>query len=189
MSTRNTFTRIGAVALAGSLLALGLAVQRALAATENRPSAFASTTIDIGVVVSDVEKAAAFYTKALGFTEVPGFDVSAEMGAGAGLTDNHPFHVRVLVLGDAPTATKLKIMEFPKVESKKADNRFIHSSLGFSYLTIFVTDAEAAIAQARKAGAVLVKDKPYPLKGAAKSLTLVRDPDGNVIELVEVGKP
>ncbi|MBA7690535.1 hypothetical protein ES703_99064 [subsurface metagenome] len=144
--------------------------------------AFDRTTIDVGIVVSDVEKAAEFYKNALGFTEVPGFDVSAEMGAGSGLTDNQPFQVRVFVLGEEPTATKIKLMEFADAPGKKVDNRFIHSSLGFSYLTIFVSDTTASVERARKAGAVPVKE-PYHL-GGNNYLTLVKDPDGNFIEFV-----
>lgn len=149
-------------------------------------SAFARTTIDVGIVVSDVKKAAEFYTKALGFTEVPGFDVSAEMGGGSGLTDNQPFKVRVFVLGDEPTATKIKLMEFPQAPGKKVDHRFIHSSLGYSYLTIFVSDMTASVSRAKKAGAVIVK-KPYQL-GGNNYLTLVKDPDGNIIEFVGPAK-
>jgi len=143
---------------------------------------FARTTIDVGIVVSDVEKAAEFYKNALGFTEVPGFDVSAEMGGGSGLTADHPFHIRVFVLGDEPTATKIKLMEFPDAPGKKVDNRFIHSSFGYSYLTIWVSDTTASVERAKKAGAVVVK-KPYHL-GGNNYLTLVKDPDGNIIEFV-----
>ncbi len=145
-------------------------------------SAFARTTIDVGIVVSDVQKSADFYKKALGFTEVPGFDVSAEMGGGSGLTDNQPFKVRVFVLGDEPTATKIKLMQFPQAPGKKVDNQFIHSSLGYSYMTIYVSDMTTSVERARKAGAVIVK-KPYQL-GGNNYLTLVKDPDGNTIEFV-----
>jgi catechol 2,3-dioxygenase-like lactoylglutathione lyase family enzyme len=145
--------------------------------------AFARTTIDVGIVVSDVEKTAQFYKNALGFTEVPGFDVSKEMGGDSGLTNDKAFHVRVLVLGDEASATKIKIMEFPDSPGKKTDNRFIHSSLGYSYLTIFVSDTTAAVERAKKAGVVPVKE-PYQLGGGNFYLALVRDPDGNVIELV-----
>ena len=144
---------------------------------------FASTTIDVGIVVSDVEKSAQFYKNALGFTEVPGFDVSTELGGESGLSNYHAFHVRVMVLGEEENATKIKIMEFPKAPRKKVDNQFIHSSLGFSYLTIFVSDTTAAVERAQKAGAVPVK-KPYKLAGSNNYLTLVKDPDGNIIELV-----
>ncbi len=145
-------------------------------------SAFARTTIDVGIVVSNVEKSALFYKNALGFKEIPGFNVSAEMGGGSGLTDNQPFKVRVFVLGDEPTATKIKLMQFPQAPGKKVDHRFIHSSLGFSYLTILVSDMTASVDRAKKAGAVVVK-KPFQL-GGNNYLTLVKDPDGNIIEFV-----
>ena len=144
---------------------------------------FDRTTIDVGIVVSDVEKAAQFYTNALGFTEVQGFSVPADMGGGSGLTDNHAFSVRVFVLGEEPTATKIKLMEFPQAPGKKVDHKFIHSSLGQSYLTIFVSDTTAAVERAKKAGAVPVKE-PYRIREGKNFLTLVRDPDGNIIEFV-----
>ena len=144
---------------------------------------FARTTIDLGIVVSDVDKAAQFYTNALGFTEVPGFDVSKEMAGDSGLSDYHAFKVRVLVLGDEASATKIKIMEFPEAPGKKVDNKFISSSLGYSYLTIFTSDTTAAVERAKKAGVVPIKE-PYQLGGGNFYLTLVKDPDGNIIELV-----
>ena len=167
------------VILIGSMFFSGCAGQSEAEAK----SEFARTTIDVGIVVSDVEKSAAFYKNALGFTEVSGFDVSAEMGGGSGLTDNQPFKVRVFVLGGEPTATKIKLMQFPQAPGKKVDNRFIHSSLGYSYLTIFVTDMAASVERAKKGGAVVVK-KPYRIRQGKNFLTLVKDPDGNIIEFV-----
>ena len=152
------------------------------AATGRAKSEFARTTIDIGIVVSNVEKAAKFYKEALGFTEVPGFDVSKEMGRDSGLTDSKAFHVRVFVLGDEPTATKIKLMQFADAPGKKIDNQFIHSSLGFRYLTISVSDTNAVVERAKKAGVVPIKE-PYQL-GGNNYLTLLKDPDGNIIELV-----
>lgn len=168
-------TALGAILVAGLFLA-------GYAATGGPKSDFSRTTIDLGIVVSDVEKAAQFYKDALGFTEVSGFDVSAQMAGDSGLTDYKPFHVRVFVLGEEPTATKIKLMQFPDAPGKKVDNQFISSSLGFSYLTISVSDTAAAVERAKKAGVVPVK-QPYRL-GRNMYLTLVKDPDGNIVELV-----
>jgi predicted enzyme related to lactoylglutathione lyase len=151
--------------------------------TDRATSEFARTTIDLGIVVSDVEKTAQFYKNALGFIEVPGFDVSKEMAGDSGLADYHAFSVRVLALGEVASATKIKIMEFSQAPGKKVDNQFIHSSLGFSYLTIFVSDTTAAVERAKKAGVHPVKE-PYQLGGGNFYLTLIKDPDGNIIELV-----
>jgi predicted enzyme related to lactoylglutathione lyase len=151
--------------------------------TDRAKSEFARTTIDLGIVVSDVEKTAKFYKNALGFTEVPGFDVSKEVAGDSGLADYHAFSVRVLALGDEASATKIKIMEFSEAPGKKVDNQFIHSSLGFSYLTISVSDTTAAVERAKRVGVRPVKE-PYQLGGGNFYLTLIKDPDGNIIELI-----
>jgi len=153
------------------------------AGTGDAKGDFPRTTIDVGIVVSNVEKAAQFYKNAIGFTELPGFDVSKEMGGDAGLSDYKAFSVRVLVLGDEPNATRIKIMEFTDAPGKKVDNKFIHSSLGFSYLTISVSDMTAALQRAKKAGVAPVKE-PYQLGTGNYYLALVKDPDGNIIELL-----
>jgi len=143
---------------------------------------FSRTTIDLGVVVSDVEKAAKFYTEAIGFRQVGSFDVAGQMAGDTGLTDNRPFQVRVFALGNEPTATKLKVMEVPGAGSKKVDNQYISSSLGFSYLTIMVSDLDKTMARLARNGVSPVK-APYQL-GGNNYLALVKDPDGNIIELI-----
>jgi len=155
------------------------------AATQAPVGNFASNTVDIGIVVSDIEKSAAFYSHAIGSTEVKGFDVPAEMGGGAGLTDNKAFHVRVFVLGDAKEATRLKVMQFSDAPGKKPDNTFIHSMYGVRYLTIHVKDLNAALERAKKAGVTALAKGPYEIPWAkGTAIALVRDPDGNMIELV-----
>lgn len=156
-------------------------------AADAKKSEFARETIDLGVVVTDVAKSVKFYTEALGFSEAPGFSVPADFCADAGLTDKQALNIRVLVLGGDPTATKLKLMEVPGVTSKKTDNAFIHSQLGYRYLTVYVADATAALARLQKAGVKPVAKGPVPLPAglaAGMTLTVVRDPDGNLIELV-----
>ena len=98
--------------------------------SEQPAGEFARSTIDLGVVVSDVEKAVKFYTEAIGFTEVQGFSVPGPFCADSGLTNGAPLKIRVLVLGEEESATKLKLMELPKVNSKQSNNKFIHSQLG-----------------------------------------------------------
>ncbi|HEV3005993.1 MAG TPA: VOC family protein [Pirellulales bacterium] len=148
---------------------------------------FAKSTIDVGLVVSDAAKAAKFYTEALGFTEIEGFDVPAGLAKDSGLCDGHAFHVRVMVLGEGESATKIKLIEFQGVPSKKVDNSYIHSSLGMRYLTIWVNDTTAAVDRCKKQGVKLLAKSPVALpEGFPQGvfLTVVNDPDGNVIELV-----
>ena len=156
---------------------------RAIAADDD----FSRTTIDLGMVVSDVDKSVAFYTQAVGFKEVPGFQVTGQLTADAGLTDNYPVRVRVLVLGDGPTATRLKVMALPAAQPKRGDNKFIHSEFGYRYITISVKDMASAVARLDKAGVKPLAKCPLALSKSPSSqmyLTVFRDPDGNLIEFV-----
>jgi lactoylglutathione lyase len=146
-----------------------------------------NTRIDFGIVVSDIDKAAAFYKNGLGLVEVQGFDVPADMGGHSGLSDDLPFHVRVFKVADDENATQVKIMEFPDAPGKRVDNAFIHSAYGIRYLTLYVADVTAAVERARQAGAVPLAQGPVELPKALAEgvyLAVVRDPDGNMIELV-----
>ncbi len=161
---------------------IGGGIMMAAAKQEGGKAEFSRTTIDLGMVVSDVEKAAAFYRDVLGFKEMNGFDVSAQMANDTGLTDNRPLKVRVFALGDEPAATRLKIMTIPGAGLKKVDNRYIGSSLGFRYLTISVANLTKAMDRLKQHGVSPVKE-PYQL-GGNNYLILVKDPDGNTVELI-----
>ena len=149
--------------------------------------AFPRTTIDLGCVVSDLDKSLKFYVDGIGFRQVEGFDVPADLARDAGLTDSKPLSIRVLVLGDGEGATRLKLMQVAGTTPRTGDNEFIHSHTGFRYLTIFVADADAAVARLEARGVRPLAKGPVPLPaalGAGMTLTSVRDPDGNIVELL-----
>jgi len=151
------------------------------------PVAFPRTTIDLGTVVTDLDKSVRFYTEAIGFRELKGFDVPADVAAGAGLTDGKPLSVRVLVLGEGENATKLKLMQIAGTSPRGGDNDFIHSHTGFRYLTIIVDNTTAALARLTKAGVKPLAKSPVAIPeniAPGMFLTCVRDPDGNIIELI-----
>lgn len=148
---------------------------------------FLSPTIDLGVVVSDIEKSAQFYTKALGFKEQKGFSVPTEFAAKAGLTDSKMLDIRVFTLGEGPGATKLKLMEIKGAKPVPGKNAFIESQLGFRYLTIMVADTTASVEKATAAGAKPIANGTVAIpKDIADGLylTIYKDPDGNFVELV-----
>lgn len=150
---------------------------------------FSRATIDLGVVVGDIDKAVEFYTTAIGFKENPGFGVPGPFSADAGLTDGAPLDIKVLTLGDDASATKIKLMQVKgtKKPAAKSDNQYIHSQLGFSYLTIYVTDMNASVARLEKAGVKPIAKTPIAIPADIADgmyLTIIRDPDGNLIELV-----
>ena len=169
------------------LLAVGILLSFHTSFLLAEDSDFSSKTIDIGMVVKDVDASVKFYTEALGMKEVSGFSVPGEYGSKVGLTDKQQLNVRVLVLGEGPGATKLKLMQFPEVESKRLRNKFIHTTLGVSYITIHVSDTSAAVARLKKHKIKTLKESPQPLPKPLPSsifLTMLRDPDGNFVELV-----
>ena len=158
-----------------------------VAARAAEPVSFRRTTIDLGVVVSDLEKSVRFYTEGIGFRELKGFDVSADVAAAAGLTDSKPLSIRVLVLGEGPEATKLKLMQVAGASPRTGDTDFIHSHTGFRYLTISVNDTTAALERLAKLGVKPLAKSPVALPESlapGMTLTCVRDPDGNIIELL-----
>jgi len=147
-------------------------------------SEFSKPTIDIGCVVSDIDASVKFYTEVIGFKESSGFKVSAEYADKVGLTDNKPLDIKVLTLGSGEGATQLKLMQVDG-ESAKQSNEHIHSTLGFSYLTVYVVSTEKALERLAAAKIETVAGSPLPIAGAEQmTLTIIRDPDGNLVELV-----
>ena len=151
--------------------------------TGQERTVFSKTTFDLGVVVSDLDKAAEFYTKVVGMTEVQGFSAPANVATSFGLTNNQPVVVRKFVMADVKDAPSLKLMSFPNVKIAKPDQQFIHSTLGFSYLTLFVTDMDAAVERAQKAKVEFLGQTPVKA-GGSNYLAVYRDLDGNFIELI-----
>ena len=149
---------------------------------ENAPG-FSSPVVDLGIVVSDLEQSVEFYKEVLGCKELDGFSVPAAFGSDLGLSDHQPLKVRVLTPGEGEHRTRLKLMSFPERRGVRTDQTFIHSSLGFSYLTFRVTDLDASIARLREARVKLEGKSPLPL-GNGVHILLCRDPDGNFVELI-----
>ena len=145
-------------------------------------SLFTNPRIDLGCVVSDIDASIKFYTKAIGFKKTSEFSVDAKTSTTFKLTDQQELNVKVLTLGEGDGATQLKLMQVA-VDSAKPKNDYIHSSLGFSYVTIYVKDIDAAM-QRLKSANVKPATTPQDLPGMPVKLALVRDPDGNFIELI-----
>jgi len=146
-------------------------------------SRFSKPVVDIGIVVSDIDKSAKFYTESLGLTEVKGFSVTGELGRKLGLIDNHPTDIRVFVPADTEIATRIKVMSFPAAPGKAADQAFIHSTLGIRYLTFYVSSADKTLERLAKTGVKPIGETPISL-GNNRRLIAVRDPDGNFIEFI-----
>jgi catechol 2,3-dioxygenase-like lactoylglutathione lyase family enzyme len=168
-----------------SLLSLSLSSSNA---DDHKKSEFIKPTIDIGCVVSDLDRSIKFYTDAIGFKVAGEFSVPAGFAEDSGLTNSKELNIKILTLGgsDGEDATKLKLMQV-KGSGGKADHKTIDSTLGLSYITIFIKDTDKALAKLKEAGVKPIAKGPVTLPenlDPSLALTIVRDPDGNFVELV-----
>jgi catechol 2,3-dioxygenase-like lactoylglutathione lyase family enzyme len=78
-------------------------------------------------------------------------------------------------------------MKVPGTSPRTGDNDFIHSHTGFRYLTIMVEDTNAALERLAKLGVKPLAKSPMALPESlapGMHLTCVKDPDGNLVELL-----
>ena len=162
---------------------LGLCALPSLVQAAESAGEFSKPIIDIGIVVKDADRSARFLTNAIGFREVQGFPVTAELGKKIGLIDSHATTVRVFVLEEVDLATRIKVLSFPTASGKPADQTYIHSTLGIRYLTLYVKDMNRALERLKNAEVRLLGETPVEL-GGGTWLVAVKDPDGNFIELI-----
>jgi catechol 2,3-dioxygenase-like lactoylglutathione lyase family enzyme len=167
------------IALVAALMLAGPPLCRAA----DSSGEFSKGVIDFGLVAQNADRTAAFLTNAIGFTEVKGFSVTPEQGKRIGLVDGHAVDVRVFTLTDGDMATRLKLLSFPKAGGKQPDQKFIHSTLGFRYLTLYVKDMNRAVARLKAAKVTFEGETPLEL-GNGNYIAVVRDPDGNFFELI-----
>ncbi len=146
-------------------------------------SEFSKPVIDLGMVVKDSDRTAQFLTNVVGFKEVRGFSVNADVSRKIGLIDGYPADVRVFVLDGAELATRIKVLSFPKAPGAQADQAFIHSTLGFRYLTLYMKDMNPVIERLKKASVPALGETPLEI-GTGTWLVAIKDPDGNFIEFV-----
>lgn len=144
---------------------------------------FSSKTIQIGMIVSDMEKSLHFYKGIIGMVQVEQarFDVDADFGRRSGLTDNLPIHVEVLKLGLGREATQLKLISFGS-RAKKQENRFIHDQTGVQYLTFNVVNLAPIVERIKANQIPLLGETPIDL--GEQGFVVVQDPDGTFVELI-----
>ena len=165
-----------------TLILLALAVLWHAPRLHAAPGEFSSTTIGIGVVVRDLDKAQAFYTDVIGMVQTGGFTINEGFSKRSGLADGLPVQVRVLRLGEGEEATQWKLMTFGD-RAKSPQNDFIHDRTGMRYITIHVTNLTPILERIKRHRVRLLGETPVPL-GKDNHFMLVQDPDGTFIELI-----
>lgn len=167
------------------LLVTGFRPSPQIAVADERE--FSRSSVDIGLVVCDLDKAEDFYTKAIGFRAAKGFSMPGTLARNIGLTTGKPLEVRVLVLGDEQSATRLKLIAMPKEKTAERNDRVVDSESGYRYMTVFVGDMNRTLKRLRELDVKPLGDGPVNLGSDSPHevfVVLVRDPDGNLVELV-----
>ena len=106
-------------------------------------SAFSKSTIDLGCVVSDLDASVKFYTEVNRLSEIGRISSGCRvrrprrdspMEKPLDITDPHSRE-------KGPAATRLKLMHVDESKASKAANDYIHTTLGYSYITVFTSRA------------------------------------------------
>ncbi len=137
--------------------------------------------IDVGVVVSDLDRSMQFYQDVIGMTPVRNFDLDADFGERSGLTDARPVHIEGLKLEDSDNATEWKLMSFG--DATPPDKDRIHDDLGMQYITIRVDDLDPYLERIRAHDVAFRGETPIAL-GDGNHFALIQDPDGTFVELI-----
>ncbi len=125
-------------------------------------------SIDIGIIVTDIEKSIAFYHDVLGFDQagelaVPGGTMYRLMcGTSA---------IKLILPGHTPPAV--------------APPGGIQGATGYRYFTISVSNIEDLIAECIAAGHTV--PVPVTILRPGIAIAIVEDPDGNWVEFVQMG--
>lgn len=171
------------------MIAIGLvfmvgAVLGAAGVEPETPSqqAAARPVIDVGVVVSDMDRSLQFYQEVIGMTPARTLDLDADFGRRSGLTDARALHIEALKLEDSEQATEWKLMSFGD-ETPRQENEHIHDHTGVQYVTIQVTALQPILDRIRAHDVELLGETPIAL-GNDTHFALIQDPDGTFIELI-----
>lgn len=137
--------------------------------------------IDIGLVVTDLERSVAFYRDALGLQRAYGFEVGADFARASGLTAGPPLRVVAMKLTADRDAPVLKLVQTGEPQAYRPG--FITDQAGVRYLTVFVTALEPVLERLKRHDVRVLGNGPTAL-GDGQTMALVQDPDGVFLELI-----
>lgn len=161
---------------------LSLTIMSLTAQMSPAPEEFSNPTIQVGVVVSDLDEAVDFYTNVIGMTQTGAFGVGGEKSKELGLSDGRRIDVKILKLENSEQSNEWKLMSFGK-EASHPKQKYIHDDTGMQYITIFVKEINPFIQRIKKNNVEILSKEPSVLEDGRKFI-LVQDPDGTFIELI-----
>ncbi|MEO0755362.1 MAG: VOC family protein [Cyanobacteria bacterium J06648_16] len=124
--------------------------------------------IDVGIVVTDLERALSFYRDRVGLVVVAELSTSL-IGKG-----------RMVQLQHGTSRIKLIELAAAPLVAVPSD---IAAALGYRYITLLIADVVGMIAKLTASGVTVVIPVTQLDNGAM--IAMVKDPDGNVVEFVQ----
>ena len=141
-----------------------------------------TSPLEVGIPVIDFDRMYAFYTEVLTCTELRRADIPAALSLG--LTAGKNGYLNVWL--QTPGGEVIKLMRPPEDPVQGEAPEFLSARTGIGYLTFYCSDLADVLAAAEARGATLRSDRSLIAEGAPMKLCFFSDPEGNIIELVEV---
>ena len=141
--------------------------------------------MEVGICCADLDALAAFYTGVMGLTLVNRVTVPADKAQATGLTA-HGYDVARL---QTPYGERIKLLQPAVAPEPAVRGAAILDRQGAAYLTFIVRDLRGVVRDLESKG-VVFDSAPAPMEVRPGTwLAFFRDPEGNVLELVEYDDP
>ena len=138
--------------------------------------------LEVGIPVIDFDRQYAFYTEVLSCKEDRRADIPASLTQG--LTAGANGYLNVWL--KTPGGEVIKLVSPPDPPALNPAPPQLSERTGIGYLTFYCSDLDATLAAAEERGAVLRSDRGLIAADQPLRLCFFADPEGNIIELVEV---
>jgi catechol 2,3-dioxygenase-like lactoylglutathione lyase family enzyme len=135
--------------------------------------------LEIGIAVRDLAGMVDFYVRVLGCTKVSEVSVPSEKSRLNGLSSDGCTVVRL----QTAYGERIKLLAAPSTKAD-ASAKWLLDKAGLAYLTFIIDGIEAWCGRLKSHGVAVASDAPVENRPGLRVL-FFRDPEGNVLELVE----
>jgi catechol 2,3-dioxygenase-like lactoylglutathione lyase family enzyme len=137
----------------------------------------------VGLCVADLDAALRFYCDGLGFAAAERYDLDSDQVPGLDRSLEVPGHVQVVSQFIRHGGFAIELLHYadPAAHGEPSSSR---ARRGYTHLALHVDDIDAAVARAVEAGGTVLPDTRASL---GIELVFLTDPDGNRVELLQMG--